>query len=450
MENSLKKIPGSIRSTVEKTLIKDNADQGALLGAVSRTGYTRRHFKDLQEERDTPEPPLHSTKITSDRISMNSVTSKPSYLPDGNAVTDHQGSRFTHLDQYIESPFIIAGGDLASEEEPEYNIEVTLAMLRKAIFDFETKFDEKENWPGKVWTTEIELQTQLDEVKDVAMKSGKGELLSICEELQNKLKYAVKGWNKKMEESYQPDPRYLAAAQGSALDQSSFHGFPDTVISNPYPQQVSSLPNSSGISHLISTTPKMGVLALRSINLLGNTDSGEHIVDVQERPCSAINPPTEFGGEPPCEPFHETIAASSRNFNAAKSKGRCLSIQDELINEGEALQTTDGETSADEEEPDLTEYDRSRGDIPPLNVIIEDILKKQPKFYKKLSSNEKIIIKKCSQLESKIIDIDKTQNCITHINEGLICSSKKNSLDVKDTMAAVNDIDNDVQGLKKK
>ena len=450
MENSLKKIPGSIRSTVEKTLIKDNADQGALLGAVSRTGYTRRHFKDLQEERDTPEPPLHSTKITSDRISMNSVTSKPSYLPDGNAVTDHQGSRFTHLDQYIESPFIIAGGDLASEEEPEYNIEVTLAMLRKAIFDFETKFDEKENWPGKVWTTEIELQTQLDEVKDVAMKSGKGELLSICEELQNKLKYAVKGWNKKMEESYQPDPRYLAAAQGSALDQSSFHGFPDTVISNPYPQQVSSLPNSSGISHLISTTPKMGVLALRSINLLGNTDSGEHIVDVQEKPCSAINPPTEFGGEPPCEPFHETIAASSRNFNAAKSKGRCLSIQDELINEGEALQTTDGETSADEEEPDLTEYDRSRGDIPPLNVIIEDILKKQPKFYKKLSSNEKIIIKKCSQLESKIIDIDKTQNCITHINEGLICSSKKNSLDVKDTMAAVNDIDNDVQGLKKK
>jgi len=57
MENPLKKIPGSIRSTVEKTLIKDNSDQGALLGAVSRTGHTRRHYKDLHEERDTPEPP---------------------------------------------------------------------------------------------------------------------------------------------------------------------------------------------------------------------------------------------------------------------------------------------------------------------------------------------------------------------------------------------------------
>ena len=234
MENSLKKIPGSIRSTVEKTLIKDNADQGALLGAVSRTGYTRRHVKDLQEERDTPEPPLHSTKITSDRISMNSASSKPSYLPDGNVVTDHQGSSFTQLDQYIESPFISKGGDLASEEESEYNLEATLAMLRKAVFDFETKFDEKENWPGKVWTTELDLQTQLNEVKDVAMKSGKGELLSICEELQNKLKYAVLGWNKKMEQSYQPGPRYLAAAQGSALDQISFHRFPDTVISNTY------------------------------------------------------------------------------------------------------------------------------------------------------------------------------------------------------------------------
>ena len=90
IENSLKEIPGSSRSTVEKTLIKDNADQGALLGAVSRTGHTRRHYKDLQEERDTPEPPLHSTKITSNRISMNSATSKPSYLPDSNAVTYHQ------------------------------------------------------------------------------------------------------------------------------------------------------------------------------------------------------------------------------------------------------------------------------------------------------------------------------------------------------------------------
>ena len=451
MENSLKKIPGSGRSTAEKTLLKDNADQGALLGAVSRTGHTRRHYNDLQEERDTPEPPLHSTKITSDKISMNTATSKPSYLPDGNAVPDHQGSSFIQVDHYFESPYISVGGDLASEEEPEYNLEVTLTMLREAIFDFETKFDEKENWPGKVWTTELDLQTQLDEVKDVAMKSGKGELLSICEELQNKLRHAVKGWNKKMEESYQPDPRYLAAAQGSALDQSSFHGFPDTVISNPYPQPVSSLPNLSGISHLIPATPKMGVLSLRPTNLLDNTNSGEHIVDVQEKPGSVINPPTEFGGEPPSkEPCDEMIAAKSRNFNAAKSKGRYLSIQDELIHEDQAFLPTDGETSADEEEPDLTEYDRSRGDIPPLNVIIEDILKKQPKFYKKLSSNEKIIIKKCSQLESKIIDIDKSQSCITHINEGLICRSKKNSLDVKDTIAAVNDMDNDVQSIKKK
>ena len=44
MENSLKKIPGSTRSTAEKTLIKDNADQGALLGAVSRKGHTRGAF----------------------------------------------------------------------------------------------------------------------------------------------------------------------------------------------------------------------------------------------------------------------------------------------------------------------------------------------------------------------------------------------------------------------
>ena len=83
-----------------------------------------------------------------------------------------------------------------------------------------------------MWTTELDLQTQLDEFKDAAMKSGKGELLSICEELQNKLKYAVMSWYKKMMKSYQPDPRYLAAAQGSALDRISFHGFPDTVISN--------------------------------------------------------------------------------------------------------------------------------------------------------------------------------------------------------------------------
>ena len=41
-------------------------------------------------------------------------------------------------------------------------------------------------------------------------------------------------WYKKMMKSYQPDPRYHAAAQGSALDQISFHGFPDTVISNTY------------------------------------------------------------------------------------------------------------------------------------------------------------------------------------------------------------------------
>ena len=76
---------------------------------------------------------------------MNSATSKPSYLPDGNAIID-QGSSFTQLDQYIESPFISPFGDLASEEEPEP--------------------------------------------------------LSFCEELQNKLKYAM-GWNKKREESYQ-------------------------------------------------------------------------------------------------------------------------------------------------------------------------------------------------------------------------------------------------------
>ena len=451
MENSLKKIPGSVRSTVEKTLIKDNADQGALLGAVSRTGNTRRHYNDYPEERDTPEPPLHSTKITSDRVIMNTAISKPSYLPDGNAIPDHQGSIFTQVDHYIESPYISVGLDLASEGEPEYNLEGNLAVLREAIFDFETKFDEMEDWPGKMWTTELGLQTQLDEIKDMAMKHGKGELLSMCEELQNKLKNAVIGWEKKMEESYQPDTRYTAPAQGSALDQSSFHGFPDTVISNPYPQPISSLPNLSGISHIISTTPKMGVSSLRSINLLGDFVSGDHIVAVQEKQEGVVNPPTEFSDEPPGEePLDETIGASSRNFNAAKSKGRYLSIQDELRNEDQAFPTTDGETSADEEEPDLTEYDRSRGDIPPLTVIIEDLLKKQPKFYKKLSSNEKIIIKKCSQLESKIIDIDKSQNCITHINEELICSSKKNSLDVKDTMAAVNDMDNDVQSLKNK
>ena len=59
---------------------------------VSRTVHTRRHYKDLQEERDATEPPLHSTKITSARISKNTATSKPSYLPDGTAVPDHQGS----------------------------------------------------------------------------------------------------------------------------------------------------------------------------------------------------------------------------------------------------------------------------------------------------------------------------------------------------------------------
>ena len=37
----------------------------------------------------------------------------------------------------------MVGGDPASEEKPKLNLEDTLAMLRTALFDFETKFDEK-------------------------------------------------------------------------------------------------------------------------------------------------------------------------------------------------------------------------------------------------------------------------------------------------------------------
>ena len=86
-----------------------------------------------------------------------------------------------------------------------------------------------------------------------------------------------------MEESYQLDPKYLAPAQGSILDQTSFHGFPDTVISNPYPQPISRLQNLSGISHLISTTPKMAVSSLRSTNLVGDFDSGDLIIAFKDK-----------------------------------------------------------------------------------------------------------------------------------------------------------------------
>ena len=152
-------------------------------------------FLELCQEQGTPEGIIMT--IQKKVIIINTAISKPSYLSDGNAIPNHQGSIFTPVDHYIECPYISVGIDPAAEGEPEYNLEVTLAVLKEAICDFETKFDEMEDWPGKMWTTELYLQTQLDEVKDVAIKSGKEELLSICEELQNKLKYTVMGWEKR-------------------------------------------------------------------------------------------------------------------------------------------------------------------------------------------------------------------------------------------------------------
>ena len=60
--------PGAGKYQSEKALLKQNEQQGAFLGAVSRTGNTVRHSENIEEDRYTPDPPLHSTKISQETL----------------------------------------------------------------------------------------------------------------------------------------------------------------------------------------------------------------------------------------------------------------------------------------------------------------------------------------------------------------------------------------------
>ena len=98
---------------------------------------------------------------------------------------------------------------------------------------------------------------------------------------------------------------------------------------------------------------------------------------------------------------------------------------------------------------DLTVYDRSRGDIPTFKDIMEDVRKNKPEIYNRLSRNEKTLIKKCSQLEEKVLDIDQSQKNVNFVNQSLLDSTENNRKGLKDTSAAITALESKVDSQYK-
>ena len=110
--------------------------------------------------------------------------------------------------------------------------------------------------------------------------------------------------------------------------------------------------------------------------------------------------------------------------NQPTVRGRAPSISEELAEAEKSAQSTSDQQVHD---PNLTLYDRSAGTMPPLRTIIENIRTNQPDVYSKLSRNEKLLIKKFSQMEERIEDCETNSISTTNSLEAVRTNVTSNS-----------------------
>ena len=95
---------------------------------------------------------------------------------------------------------------------PRGSLRSTMQNLSVDIASFELNFDKVQNWPGKLWTAELELQTRLDEAKAKATNIRAFDLEQKCEALSRRLRETSAKWN--------------AMLSTLSTDSEEFHGFP--------------------------------------------------------------------------------------------------------------------------------------------------------------------------------------------------------------------------------
>lgn len=511
MQTNAKKpdVPSGTRMTAERVMLAENTQQGAVLGARTRTGSSRDHHRSIL---DDPDPNFQSTGA-------------PLYHPDSDdGPLEPQGAQgFTRLDCYIESPYI-GNRNPASGSDSDIYLEKTLQNLQVSVEVFATRFDERHNWEARLWSTEEQIKREIDSVLGFARKLDRKDSIELALDLEARFKIASAKWNRKLEDSYDPESSEvsLLSFQVPSTDGTIVEGFQNSTLISNLAQDVSisSLPQLTVIqsNHPIPTPRKslsfrlsnvtqtqavtesaslsqshsagsqtyptnvtQTQAVLESASLMGKVTvsieghPANPDIAVEEQTLSYSPQPQEIldtpaGRDDPDLDNQNDVTVDKFTHRHTgpyhNPKMRKRSLKDEIIeadtrvprsahylqndfpdNEApphsERLENPDDceESDPDESESesniDLSVYDRSRGDIPTFKCIIEDIRENRPEIYERLTRNEKTLIKKCSQLEEKLLDIDQSQKNVNFVNQSLLSSTDNNRKGLKDTAAAM-------------
>lgn len=378
-------ITSKTRRTAESEIIAQK-DTELVMEPSSRTGTTQRH-------KEPPDPLLTSTRIGSAPVSPTNtrVEGRRQSLTPG----DYNYQSFD-WDQSTEPP--------VDDHDPLKPLKASLHRLALDLASFEFTFDKDPNWPGKLWTTELNLQTRIDEAKEEADKLGAHDIVFKCEGLENRLRNASKKWNTKLDEMADSDPS------------SPFHGY--STLTNP-PLNASEIPS-------------LPLLNTNQLNLIDDVNT----LQLQEAILPLITQTnTEFGSaQTQSTPLMNTDVPLRNNVieedhditrhhpGIERNTDYRRSLADEIndANHPEAGEDEAISENGGSENLDLTVYDRSRGEIPTITYIMRDIRANKPDVYEALNSNEKMAIKKWGQIEDKLLDVSQVQASITAIHQGIL------------------------------
>ena len=272
---------------------------------------------------------------------------------------------------------------------PRGSLRSTMQNLSVDIASFELTFDKVQNWPGKLWTAELELQTRLDEAKARATDIRAFDLEQKCEALSRRLREASAKWN--------------AMLSTLSTDSDVCHGFPSvTDMTTQSQSSLLQIPTSQ-LAPLLGMENARLEDAIQPLNPHASDRNSDNII------------------------LHSITEQAPEN----------IAVGGEVANDGDNNEAS-MENEAGSPDLDLTIYDRSRGDIPTISYIIQDIKVNNPETYANLSSNEKMFIKKWSQIEEKILSVDQAQSNITAVHQGILDKQNHMHTEYKHTQEQFN------------
>ena len=416
----------------ERNLIAENAMQGKILAPSSRSGKTTRHQVQDLEDDVTPETPLHSTQM--DRSITSTDGNAQDYLPDSNDHPDDalRAAGFDRLDCYIESPHgSTTSSAVTNVPELRKNLGEVHRELNKEVIDFAVDYCNTDNWQTALPTKVRDLYLKIDLLKKSAKKINYETMISQCATLEAHVKEASTFWRSRCDTDIDEAFRIPTTESG---DGAAFPSFPNSTLVNALAQNinVSTLPN-------LNTQQNISVLSIHHEPLVKSPTSSslqkEHEDVLEAKDDESVGKHIPYTTHPKGPSLNDEIHASDELD------------QEQILPENPDISQDNSGFGIG---VNLEEYDRSTGDIPGFEFMLEDLKTKHPEGLSKLPRNSVILMKKFSQIEAKLQSLDQSQMTITYIHQGIIDHVITNRRTNKSTLDMTGQIQKKLEGLEAK